>query len=211
MPQGRFKIANKLQAKMSGNTKILVNQDGREIYGDDAAEVATDILQGDNKFFGAEDTFEVACAEESLARARSQRAGNLSRHAKGTANEREEDGAEENAARNLTHPARNPVQQATGEVETIFGGGNGWGNGSAPPLAPHTLGIPKGAAVMIKQQATKLPEGGNEPTVETTAHNLHRALTEGNPTLHNAVVGGNGMGGATGKSAAPIVAPAAGK
>ena len=106
---------------------------------------------------------------------------------------------------------RNPVYQATGEVDTIFGGGNGWGNKSAPLSDPRTLGIPGGATVIITQQATTLPVGVNTPMERTTAHNLHRALMGGNPTLHNTVVGGNGMGGATGTVAAPASSPVAGQ
>ena len=70
----------------------------------------------------------------------------------------------------------NPVEQATGEVKTIFGGGNGWGNKSAPPLALCTLGIPRGAVMMITQQATTLPARGNAPMAGTTAYNIHRVL-----------------------------------
>ena len=60
------------------------------------------------------------------------------------------------------------MDQAMGEVETIFGGGNSWVNNSAPPSAPHMLGIPGGTAVMITQQATKLPVGVNAPMAGTT-------------------------------------------
>ena len=91
----------------------------------------------------------------------------------------------------------------TGEVKTIFGGGNGWGNKSAPPSAPRTLGIPRGTSGMITQQATMFIMGGNATMAGTTAQNLHRTMMGGNPTLHNTVVGGNRMGGATGTAAAP--------
>ena len=58
----------------------------------------------------AEDNaFDVACAEESAARARSQRAANLAGYAAGTANEPEKDEEEENAAGNRKQPARNPA------------------------------------------------------------------------------------------------------
>ena len=103
-----------MQATMSGNTNILMNQENRESYVDEAAEGATAISQGDDKFVGVDKEFEASRAEESAARARSQRAGNLAVHAAGTANERKEDEAEENTVRNCMQPARNPVEQATG-------------------------------------------------------------------------------------------------
>ena len=78
---------------MSGKTNRLMNQ---ESYGDEAAEGATAISQcggefvdTDNEFEEAhaeENVFDAACAEESAARARSQRAWNLDRHTTGTAN-----------------------------------------------------------------------------------------------------------------------------
>ena len=103
------------------------------------------------------------------------------------------------------------MEQATGEVEKIFWGGNVWGNNSAPPLAPCTLGIPRGAAVIITQQVTTLPAGGNAPMTGKTAHNLHGALMGVNPTLNNTVLGSNVMGAVTGTVTAPLVAPEAGK
>ena len=113
----------------------LVNQEGRESYGDETSEGVTAILQGSNEFVGSdkefeaerteENVFDAVRAEESTERERSQRSGNLFRHATGTAKEREEDEAEGNVAGNHMQPARNPVDQATGEVETTFGGGNG--------------------------------------------------------------------------------------
>ena len=59
---------------------------------------------------------------------------------------------------------------------------------------------------MITQQATTLPAGGNAPMAGKTAQNIHRALMGENSTLHNTVVGGNIMGGATGTAAAPLEA-----
>ena len=120
---------------MSGKTKKLVNQEGRERYGNEAVEGATSISQGSKKFFGADDEFEAARAEEntlnaahaeeSATRARSQRVGNLGGHATGTANERDEDKAEGKTAGNRRQPERNPVEPATGDVKIIFRGGNG--------------------------------------------------------------------------------------
>ena len=104
---------------MSGKTNRLLNEESRESNGDEAAEGAAAISQGGGEFIGAdnefeearaeENVFDAACAEESAAWARSQRAGNLAGHATGTANEREEDEEEENAAGNRKQPARNPV------------------------------------------------------------------------------------------------------
>ena len=167
---------------------ILLKQEGRESYGDEAVEGATAILQGDDEFVGADDEFEAACAGESATRARSQRAVNLSGHATGTANECEDDKAEENTARNRTRPLGNPVEQVTGEVETIFRGGNIWGNKRAPPPTPRKLGIPGVASVIITQQATTFPVGGNAPMARTTAQNLQRVMMGGNTTLNNTVV-----------------------
>ena len=65
MSQGRFKIVNKPQVKMSGKTNRLVNQEGRESYGNKAAEGATAISQGNDKSVGADNEFESACTEES--------------------------------------------------------------------------------------------------------------------------------------------------
>ena len=86
LPQGRFKTANNPQATMNGKTDIMVNQEVRESYDNEAAEGATAIFQGDDDFVGAENEFEAACAEESAARTRSKRAGNMSGHAAGTEN-----------------------------------------------------------------------------------------------------------------------------
>ena len=196
-----------------GKTNRLVNQESRESYGDKTAEGDTSISQGDDEFIGAENkfvaaraeqnVFDAAHAEESETRACSQRAGNLAKRATGKANKREEDEADGNAAGNHTQSTRNPVEQATGEVKTIFGGGHGWGNEIAPKLDPHTLGITGGAAGRLTQQAKKLPAGGNAPRAGKTAHDLHRALMGVNRTLHSTVVGGNRMGGATGTVSAP--------
>ena len=63
---------------------------------------------------GADDKFEASFVEESAARSRLQRAGNLDGHTTGTATKRKEYKAEENAVSNHMQPARNPVDQATG-------------------------------------------------------------------------------------------------
>ena len=91
LPQGRFKIDNKPQANMSGETNRLVNQEGRDSYDDEAAEGATEISQGDDKFVRADGEFVASRTEESAVRARSQRAGNIAGQANDTANERKEE------------------------------------------------------------------------------------------------------------------------
>ena len=48
---------------MSRKTNKLINQESREDYGDEAAEVATLLSLGDEKFDGAEEKFEEVCAE----------------------------------------------------------------------------------------------------------------------------------------------------
>ena len=95
------------------------------------------------------------------------------------------------------------MEQATEEVNTIFGGVNGRGNDIAPPSAPHTLGIPCGSGLIMTQQVTMFPVEVHAPTAGTTAQNLHRALMGGTPMIHNTGVGGNVMGGAIGTAAAP--------
>ena len=105
---------------MSGKTNIMATQEGREIYGDEAVAGATSISHNDNEFVEATADFEAARAEESAVRASSQRSGNRTDHAIGTVAEREED-----AARNHSQPVINCVEQATGEIDTIFGGGKG--------------------------------------------------------------------------------------
>ena len=99
------------------------------------------------------------------------------------------------------------MEQATGEVEKIFWGGNGWGNNSAPPLAPCTLGIPRGAARRLTKQTNTFTAEVNAPRAGTTAQDLHRVLMGGNRMLHNTVRGGNVMGGATGTAVAPTERP----
>ena len=90
--------------------------------------------------------------------------------------ERKEEKTEETVANKHSHTARNRVDQATGEVNTIFGVRSVWVNNSAPPSAPHTLVIPGGAARTMTQQSTRFPEGGNSPTTGTTAQTVHRTM-----------------------------------
>ena len=65
-----------------------------------------------------------------MARARSERVGNLAVYAMGLSNEPEEDEEKEYAEGNHKHPARNPV-----------GVNQGRENENEPTLAPSTLGI----------------------------------------------------------------------
>ena len=206
-----MKIANKQQGTaMGGNTDRPVTQEGRESYIDKAAVGWTAILQNDDEFVDAAADFDEARVEEIATGAHLQRPGNLTNHATGTVAERDEVETEEGAARNRSQPARNRVDQTTGEVDTIFGGGNGWGKDSALPLAPHMLGIHGGSGVSMIQQATTFPAEGHAPMSETEK-NLHRSMMGGNPTLQNTGVGGNGMGGMTSPEAAPPAATEAGK
>ena len=99
---------------------------------------------------------------------------------------------------NYTGVEKNHVEQATGEVKTIFRGGNIWGNESVLALAPRTLGIPEGAIVRHTQQVTTFPAGGNALRAGTTYQDLHRALVGENIMLHTTVRGDNGMVEATG-------------
>ena len=99
-------------------------------------------------------------AKECAARARLERAGNLSGYATGIAKDPKEDDEEENAAGNRKQPARNPV-----------GGSHGWGNENAPTLSPSTLGIHGGAVGRFTKQATTLPVEGKNQVKEQTNWN----------------------------------------
>ena len=62
----------------------MVNQEVRERYGDKARADATAISQNDNEFVKAAADFDTSRAEESAARVRLQRAGNLTKYLEGT-------------------------------------------------------------------------------------------------------------------------------
>ena len=94
------------------------------------------------------------------------------------------------------------MEQTKGEVNTIFSGGNGWVNDSAPLSAPYMLRIIGGTWAAIAQQATTFLEEGHAPT-SGIAQKLHRDLTGGTPTLHNTRVEGNGVGVTNGPETAP--------
>ena len=86
---------------MSGKTNKLISQESRKDYGEEAAEETKALSQGDDEFDGEDDEFEEARAEEnafnsaraeeSVARARSQRARNMSSYATGIENKTEEE------------------------------------------------------------------------------------------------------------------------
>ena len=85
---------------MGGKTNKLISQEGKRGYGKEAAEETKGISQGNDEFDGADDKFEEACveeiafdrarAEESVSRARSQRARNMDGYATGTVNDPKE-------------------------------------------------------------------------------------------------------------------------
>ena len=86
---------------MIGKGNKLITQEIRKDYGEEAAEGIKALSQGDDEFGGAENEFEEARAEdnvfdavraeESAARACSQRAGNMAGYATGTANNPKEE------------------------------------------------------------------------------------------------------------------------
>ena len=84
--------------------------------------------------------------------------------------------------------ARNMVDQATREVNAIFGGGNGWVNDSSPQLAPLKMGFLGGASLKTTQRATTFASGKNAPNAGTTAASFHRTLMGGTPTQHDSGV-----------------------
>ena len=108
---------------MSGKTNKLIIQEISKDYGEEAAEGTKVLSQGDDKFDGADEEFEEARveenaldagrAEESVARARSQRARNMARYVMGTVNDPKEEEEENNAEGNRKQPATNPVGEVT--------------------------------------------------------------------------------------------------
>ena len=90
---------------MIGKTNKLVIQEGKRDYGKEEAEETKGISQGDDEFDGADKKFEEARAEEiafdraraeeSVTRARSQRARNMDGYTTGTANDTEEEEEDE--------------------------------------------------------------------------------------------------------------------
>ena len=76
---------------MSRKTDRFVIQEVRERYGDKASAGATVISQNSNKFAEAVANFDATILEESATRSQLQREVNLTDHATGTVDEREED------------------------------------------------------------------------------------------------------------------------
>ena len=111
-------------------------------------------------------------AKENAARARSERAGNLSGYVIGISNEPKEYEEEENESGNCKQPATNPV-----------GGSHGWENENVPTLAPSRLKIHGGMTGRFTKQATMLPVEGNTPSAGTKVQELHKVLMGGNPML----------------------------
>ena len=167
---------------MNGNTNILVTQEGRDCYGNDAAAVATEISQNDDDFVDTTDGIDAARMEESAEMSLLQRARGLTDHVTGTADKLGSEGIEEIAVMERSQLAMNLIDQATGDANTIFGGGYDEGNNSALPLAPRTLGISGGAASTTTQQATPYVEGVNETNELATSASLHRTMMGGNTT-----------------------------
>ena len=109
---------------MRGKTNILVTKECREHYGSKVEVGAEAISQNNDEFVGAVPEFDAARAEDSAARACSQRADNLTGNAMGMVDEQKEDKIEESAARKRYQPERNRVDQSMEEVNNIFRGGN---------------------------------------------------------------------------------------
>ena len=81
-------------------TNKLIIQEGKKDYGEEAAEETKETIQGDDKFDGEYEEFEAARAEEvafdraraeeSVARARSQKASSMVRYKTGPETDPEE-------------------------------------------------------------------------------------------------------------------------
>ena len=77
------------------------------------------------------------------------------------------------------------MDQATVEVNTSVGGGNGWGNDSVPSLSPCTLGITGGAAVTMTHQPKTFLEEVNANKSGKTSQTSYLTLTGGTTMLYN--------------------------
>ena len=110
---------------MSRKTNKLIIQEISKDYGEEAAEGTKVLSQGDDKFDGADEEFEEARleenaldagrSEESVAKARSQRARTMARYVMGTVNDPTEEEEEKNAEGNCKQLETNPI-----------GGSHGW-------------------------------------------------------------------------------------
>ena len=129
----------------------MATQEGQERYRNKATADATDISQNDNNFVDAADNLDAERMEMSAAMARSQRARGLTNNLTRTAEDIDAEVKEKSETMERLDPTRNLVDQTTEEVNAIFGGGNSWGNDSAPLSAPLTLRIYGGAALTTTQ------------------------------------------------------------
>ena len=110
---------------MSAKTNKLTIQEGKKDCGEEAAEETKETLQGDDKFDGGDEeleaaraeeiVFDRARAEESAARARSQKARSMAGYKTGTENDPEEEEEDKKLEWNCNQPATNPI-----------GGSRGW-------------------------------------------------------------------------------------
>ena len=99
---------------MSGKTNKFISQEGKKDYSEEAAKETKEISQVDDEFDGGDKKFEEAHAEEiafsrarveeSVTRARSQRARSMAGYVTGTANDPEEEKEEENLEGNRKQP-----------------------------------------------------------------------------------------------------------
>ena len=147
--------------------------------------------QNDDDFFDTAAEVDAEIMEESTEMACLQRARGMTDHVMGTAADidgEEKEGSVTRERSHLTknliesHLTKNLIDQATGEVNAIFGGGNVWGNDSVPLPAPLTLGFYSGAELTTMQHATQFMAGGNAPNARMIAASLHQMLMGGTPT-----------------------------
>ena len=99
---------------MSGKTNKFISQEGKKDYSEEAAKETKEISQVDDEFDGGDKKSEEARAEEiafsrarveeSVTRARSQRARSMAGYVTGTANDPEEEKEEENLEGNRKQP-----------------------------------------------------------------------------------------------------------
>ena len=115
---------------MSGKTNKLIGQEVKKDYVEEAAEKTKEISKGGEEFDGGyngfeearteETVFDRAHAEESAARARSQKARIVAGYKTGTENDPEEQEEEENSEGNRKQPATKPIRGSRGwEKESV--------------------------------------------------------------------------------------------
>ena len=138
--------------------------------------------QNDDDFFDTAAEVDAEIMEESTEMACLQRARGMTDHVMGTAADIDGEEKEGSVTRERSHLTKNLIDQATGEVNAIFGGGNVWGNDSVPLPAPLTLGFYSGAELTTMQHATQFMAGGNAPNARMIAASLHQMLMGVTPT-----------------------------